>query len=309
MKLLNTLRSFAGLSDADNHSETDTVIETIVVQAVPTIRAVNGYRQKLRDAVDTSLAHARQLVDSLGEPVRIEPQLVSRDPLVGAFFTSTEEASRILGKVPAMAECFFLMVMVRRERKILGSARKGGMTQRGIVQMSETFTDHEILAASPSLEYTRRKLSHLIVQDLARKAAEDIVKAHKERAELDYLRDVLKARLHTLELDSADLLPLSDRKAKADHAMDSIRQELHGVEQDILGISPSLDSFDDYLEHVRQILTTPRDSLTLKHVYMRLNEFGIKVDKYPDEPGSTVSFIEMEGRMGRRAVLLACMRS
>ena len=304
MGFLDSLRSLAGLRNAGDDRETEALIETLVVPAMPKIRAVSGYKRKLRDAVSISLAYARQLVDSLGEPVTIEPRLASRDPLVGAFFSSSEEANRVLAGAPAITDCFFLLVMVRRERKIVGSVREGEMIQRGVVQLSETFTDHEILAASSSLEETRRDLRRLIILDLSRKAAEDITEAHEARAELRTQKDNLKAELRTLELDSA----ISDRRAEAERAMASIRRELSRVEQDLTGVSPRLDSLDDYLEHVRHILANPQNSLSIEHISMRLNDFGIKVDTFPDEQGSNVSFIEVKGRLGRRAVLLACMR-
>ena len=76
-------------------SELQTAIEHVVDTINPKLRAVSGYRKKLRPAVERSLAYCAKLVDDMPDAVAVNGKAWSADPTVRAFFSNVGDLQRV----------------------------------------------------------------------------------------------------------------------------------------------------------------------------------------------------------------------
>src|SRR5512147_2194565 len=97
--MLRLLQSIFG-NDKQGHYPESLVkeaIERAVDGTDPWLRAVSGYKKKLRPAVVRAIDHVVALVNKLPPPLAVELKSYDSDPRLKAFFMSTAEMRQIFG--------------------------------------------------------------------------------------------------------------------------------------------------------------------------------------------------------------------
>ena len=109
-----------------------------------------------------ALEYANSIVEKVPGPIQVNGAAFGLDPRVHAFFASVDQLQRILSlsrdarkffaapENEDRANCFGLLVMDKRERNVLGAEVQGDMIQREVPQVMVSFTEHRILASSPT---------------------------------------------------------------------------------------------------------------------------------------------------------------
>jgi len=145
-------------------------IERAVDRVDPMLRLVPGYRKQLAPAVQRALSHGDALVAALPGPVDVHAHAFGSDPLIHAFFSTSDNITETLGRsqevrhflaVPGhqLAPSFYgLLGARRREKNVMGMAIYGEMVQADAPQRLLYFADHTLRAVGADLDQTRQQL-------------------------------------------------------------------------------------------------------------------------------------------------------
>ncbi|HOP39715.1 MAG TPA: hypothetical protein PLI53_01600, partial [Geobacteraceae bacterium] len=141
-------------------------IERTVEGTDPWLRAVTGYKRKLRPAVIRSLDHIDALVGSLAPPIEAHFNPNGSSPSLAAFFASTAEMldtfrndqtlhAYLRNQARSSGQVVALLMMEKNERTIFGAELSGDVVVRDVPQLTVNFLSHRIQEPSENEDETR----------------------------------------------------------------------------------------------------------------------------------------------------------
>ncbi len=179
--MLRLLQSIFGFGETEGG-----IPESIVKQAIeravdgtdPWLRAVSGYKKKLRPAVIRAIDHVISLVDRLPPPIVAGPASFGDDSRLKAFFLSSAEMAQVFttdrsladfrrGPEKDAARIIALLLMEKRENISLGVELTGEIVMRDVPQVTVSFESHRLLEptgdeAATRLRLKRRAFDYLV---------------------------------------------------------------------------------------------------------------------------------------------------
>jgi hypothetical protein len=174
------------------------------------LRALTGYKKRLRPAVIHAIDHVVELVDSLPSPLELDRRNYGSDAELSAYFASVDHMNEILSrdawmrqwqKTPASAvaeRVFALLVMELRERNVLGVALEGNELRHDVAQVTVSFNKHRLVDPTAVEDDTRRLLKRRAFDHLLTLALAGMAGAHGEAGDLKRERDLLRSKLAAL---------------------------------------------------------------------------------------------------------------
>ena len=151
------------------------------------LRAVTGYRKKLRPAVERAVEYVIELADGLPPPVEFSRRQYGIDPRLRAFFASPERLQEVVGSSPAIRDytsrgrrpatdmIYAGLGTEREERKVLGMNFAGETLRRDVEQVVVNFCNHRFVAVTDDETATRRELKKRAFDNLIATALRRIV--------------------------------------------------------------------------------------------------------------------------------------
>lgn len=144
--------------EAKNYqSERDALIqatEYIVDQTSPQLRAISGYRRRLKGPVTDAFSYIDKLVERIPASFLCARSTFSLDPRVKAFFVNphhlqevfsqNQDVRTIFDEDPLADECCALMCMRMEEHRKFGVALIGDRIRREVLQTAVSFTHHQV---------------------------------------------------------------------------------------------------------------------------------------------------------------------
>lgn len=184
-------------------------IERAVDGSDPRLRAVSGYRKKLRTAVIRAIDHVVALVDGLPPALALVPQSYGTDPEITAYFASAEHLREVLSidrelnqwraSQGDVEHVVALLLMLQQERQVFGTALEGEILRRDVAQTTVSFAGHRLVDPTGALDDTRRLLKRRAFDHLLTLALGRIATADAERGELERDRRLLQRKLAALQ--------------------------------------------------------------------------------------------------------------
>ncbi len=296
------------LAERRHHQErlaaTRDAIEQVVDASEPRIRLVGDYADRLLDAVDAALNHCHQLIQQLPPALTLSARAWASDSRVNAFFATTADlrvtlgqsrAARAFFQQPAQpAECFALLLMVKRETETFGSMLEGDLLVREVRQTQVSFSEHQLHFPAASEAELRQDLRQRMLIFLATRARARIGELRARRDALEEQRRQLRAQLQVLRGQSQGPQPLLSSADADEHRLAALEHRLVQTEQDLAEARKPLSTLGDYLEQVRQVVGQPEPYLHLHPLSLRLNRLGVKLDADSPEPGETLALFELD---------------
>ncbi|GAW66152.1 hypothetical protein GPEL0_01f1396 [Geoanaerobacter pelophilus] len=257
-------------------------IERAVDGTDPWIRAVSGYKKKLRPAVLHAIDHVISLVDQAGPPVNLDRKSYDSDPLLRSFFISAADLERFLERDPCLAElrknngegghAFALLLMEKRERATLGAEVSGEVVLRDVPQVSVSFESHRLLDVSLSEEQTRYQLKRRAYDHLLEIALGMITETKMRRGKLEKHRTLLESKLALLHRGGWGFDESGDEKIDAAEVEDKLAQ----IEAQLLEIGKEDKVLDLYLALVADVLGNAELHLWAGSEALVVDRMGIK---------------------------------
>ena len=293
--LLSSL--FAPVERSDERIDA-TLLERTIERAVdasdPRLRALPGYRKRLRTPVEAALRHTIALVERLPEPVEISRQAYRVDPRLRAFFVSPEHMQTTIGRCAAVSEylraatppegsaIYGLLSMSCNEKNILGMDLRGDTLQRDVAQVAVNFSDHRYLGPSGDETETRRELMRRGFDFLIERALESIIATRSKQAELDQQRQLLQRKLRAMEAGKWGLDPVFAANEAGATDLVALEGEIQALETQLLALGTKPHALEHSLEHIAATLSDPAHWLDMRSISLELNPMSVKAG-----PGTT----------------------
>ena len=311
--MLRFLHSIFGDSTAPSsypESLVNAAIERAVDGTDPWLRAVSGYKRRMRPAVVHAIEYLVALIDGIAPPIKLEPDSYRDNSLLRTFFiSSTEvreliEGDRILADIlsaqaDALPSVTALLVLEKHQKIFMGAELSGDIVLRDVPQIVVTFEDCHLVDPSASEHQTRRQLKRRAYDHLLGLALKCTTMVKGERNELECRRSLLQSKLNLLQRGGwgFDTSPSSE---KLD--ISGLEEMLGGIEQQLLELGGDDNMLEVYLEVVIDVLSRPEEHIWYKKETLVLDRMGIKRSEVTSEaPAVTLETIGND--LGRSLVV------
>ncbi len=285
--MLRLLQSLFG-GDTKQGSYPESLVKEAIERAVdgtdPWIRAVSGYKKKLRPAVIRAIDHVVALVDGLPPPMAVEPGGYGSDPRLKAFFISADEMRKVVGSDRNLADYLrgahnasprvvALLVMEKQEKAILGVELSGDIVMRDVPQVTVSFDTHRFFDPSGSEEETRRQLMRRAYDHLLSLALRRITTVKTERENLERYRTLLQSKLNLLERGGWGFDPTGSTESPN---VAGVEELLGQIEAQLLELGGDDRTLQVYLDIVIDVLGRPGEHLWVGKETLIVDRMGIK---------------------------------
>ncbi|TSK08198.1 MAG: hypothetical protein FPO08_02465 [Geobacter sp.] len=293
-------------------------IERAVDGTDPWIRAVSGYRKKLRPAVLHAIEHVVSLVDGTASPLSLDVASYDRDPYLRTYFISTSELRKFLEQEPSLAElrethgmrhgATGLLLMQKRERVGLGAEISGDVILKDVPQVSVSFEAHRLMDVSGKEEETRYQLKRRAYDHLLRIALGRIAEIKTRRGALEKHRALLNSKLSLLQREGWGFDPTTGEKpnvAEVEKNLAEIEARLLEIGKDDKMLEVYLGVVADVLGHAEEHLWVDRETLVVDRMGIKRKEVSadareVQLDVLGDAEGRrlVVALVTIAGTAG-----------
>jgi len=303
-RLFDSREAGAVVLDERQRRLLDRAVAFVVDNTDPRIRLVPRYKKKLTPALIRTGQYLGGIIRALPEPLELSRDAWATDPRINAFFATADDVPQVLGRSAELRgffddprhigarEAHALLVMEKREQKVLGIALEDGVLKRDVAQVNVSFTAHRIVVptATPGevlVEFGLRGVRRLLDIVLAR------IAAIQERAtELEERKAFLATRLRLLKSTGFGIEPVADRTRE----IAEIESQLAHAAGELMEKKVNSRSMEHYLEQINDVLWAPEQHLTVSEVRLRVNRLGIKIAE--NSPEDAHSLVLTELRLG-----------
>ncbi|MDH3870936.1 MAG: hypothetical protein OEU44_01820 [Gammaproteobacteria bacterium] len=295
-RLVDRLRGrYARLDEQD----IERAIDIIVEQTDPRLRFVRAYRRKLRKPVVRSLVYADDLIGRIPGPFEVSRKAYGSDPQVNALFGSVDDIDTLFAH-SRMLQDFFRdkpgcdlvyvpLIMLRREKRILGIALSGGIVRRDVARTSVNYSEHRLGIVHATCEAELRgELKWRGIHFLAVTALENITRLKAGTAQLEEQRALLKMKLRNMQTQHRGLDALVAPPPSDTQEQQALEQHLEDTYRKLQEARTGVVTLDDYLDQVCRVLNHPSRFLRVKRNSVTVDRMGIKSDAMSHQQGSEV---------------------
>jgi len=317
--MLKLLQSIFGLSDTPQPTgHDDELIERATQRVIdgtdPRLRAVSGYRKKLRPAVECAVDYVIGLVDALPRPIELSRQQFAREETVGALFVSPDHLKETLLQSRALQDylerrsgidpenIYALLGVALREKRVLGTVLKGEIIRRDVAQVAISFSNHRYMGPTDNEQESRWELEKRAFDFLIQRALEKIASLRLERTEMLGQHELLRDKLRALKSASWGMDSLLNRTQQTAPDPQSTEQQIARVEAELSSIDTDPVTLDRYLDVISECLMAAPRHLRMAHVTLRLNRMGIKAENADDSGTIILELREIASSDGRKVI-------
>lgn len=277
----------------------------------PWLRAVTGYKRKLRPAVLRSLDHVAALVHSLAPPIQAHFNVNGSPPSLGCFFVSTNEMLNTFRNDRTLniylqelsessGEVVALLMMEKHEKTIFGAELTGDVVVRDVPQLTVTFLSHRIQEPSKNEETARRRLERRAFDHLVGIAHRRVTDLKSKRKDLERRRTLLESKLGLMQRGIAEF---ADRESADRPPSRGIEDQLGQLGEELRELGGEDRMLDTYLNAVVDVLGHPEEHIWETKQCLILDQRGIKRTHLAGEDDCEITLHEFFTSEGRRWVL------
>jgi hypothetical protein len=284
LRLLHSIFGYGETKDGYPEDIVRKAIERAVDGTDPWLRAVSGYRKKLKPAVLRAMDHVVTLVDALPPPVIMSRESYRDDPRVKALFISTAEMREVFGKDRSLAEFLLgpkansplvtaLLFMEKMENRILGVEMSGDTVMRDVPQVTVCFESHRLLDPAADEAETRLRLKRRAFDYLIRVALQRISAAKSERKDLERRNALVRAKLDVLRRAGWGF---TEDESSPDDTIGGLEENLRHIEAHLSALGSDDRMLASYLDIVIGVLNRPEEHLRGGKETLIVDRMGIK---------------------------------
>jgi hypothetical protein len=295
----------------------DDLIERAVERAVDgtdrRLRAVTGYKKRLRPAVIHAIDHVVGLVDGLPPPLELDRRNYGIGAELNAYFASVDHMNEILARDAEMRQwqksprcsvaerVFALLIMELRERNVLGVALDGNELRHDVAQVTVSFNKHRMVDPSDGEDETRRLLKRRAFDHLLTLALGGIAEAHGERGDLQRERDLLRSKLAALAAGHWGFSDDAD-KAAGEAPPDPLvlEQRIKGIDAQLSSLSTGL--LQSHLDVLVDVLAKAEQNLRGEPLTLCVDRQGVKQSQ-PSALAPPIALATLHNSSGQSVVM------
>jgi hypothetical protein len=268
------------------------VIEHVLDETDPRLRALPGYARRLKEPVAVVLRYIEDLVEAVPGDLLCSRSVFASDPRINAFFVSPQHLQEVFSQSaevrdlfaahPDAGECWALLCMHRVERRQLGMALVGDAVHGDVMQTTVSFTDHQIVSPGCTEAEARRSLKCCIFNGLLSYVRATASAAKSRSVELETRRKALHTRLRQ-----------PAEQQGSDASREALQAEIERLEGELGAEDLRLVSLEERLAFVAQVLGNPAQYLSSSTCSVRLSRLGIKLEGDSADVGYEIPLSEI----------------
>lgn len=304
-------------SEADPEQKLiDAAIERTVDGTDRRVRALGGYRNRLREPVECAVHHVIGLVNDLPAASEISRGAFGSDPQVRVLFSSVEQLRDVIGgsrfvrdfldqsREPGSERIYGLLVAEREERTVLGTDLDGDTIRRDVMQVAVNFFNHRYLAPAASEAECRWELKKRAFDYLVERALERLTSMRIKHVERDQQRRLLRRKLEAMREGQWGLRAMIDEPVAATSDSAALETEIESIDRELTRFVGSALTLERSLEEISATLSSPADWLASQRIALRLDYRGIRVPETSDTSCIDCEFVELYAESGIRRTVL-----
>ena len=242
-------------------------VENMVTGTDKRIRALSGYKNRLREAIGTTLSYIDKAIECLPESVLVDKNSFLKNSSINAFFVNVDDIKYVFSSSHELqsffsknenisyGEAYAILFVNRDEKHVLGKAINNNLLVGDVKQTVVNFSKHEVVAPC-------------VTEELARKALEEFV--------FNQIVEYVSLHMAGIRRQQNDLLTKEHPEACVN----------------------GLCNPEVYLDELIAHLVFPNPLLSCKKKELRLNKMGILVDNNSIE--AVNEFTAHEFRIGEQ---------
>lgn len=313
LKLFQSIFDLVGGGNKARGRYPEALIEMAIDRAVdgtdPRIRALPGYRKRLRAPVIHAADHVIALVDSLPEPVAATRKAFAGDSRLAALFASAEHLREVFAGDAALGEfrdrhpgcerVTSLLVAERHEKNVLGMELDGELLKREVAQVAINFRSHRLVDPDTDEAEMRRQLKRRAFDHLLSLALARITEIQGERAGLNRQRDLLRRKLSALQHGGFDFDAAGGERPDPE----KLQAELDDIEAQMSALGVDDRALSAHLDIVAGLLAEAERQFWGEELVLHLDRMNIRRDPQ-DGTAREIRLQELHNARGRRLVML-----
>ena len=287
--MLQIFQSIFGSGRSDSSSHPDELITRATERAVdgtdPRLRALSGYRKKLRSAVVHAVDHVVALVDGLPAVLELNPRSYGTEAEITAYFASVEHLREVLERDSTLdqwrrsaqggiaEQVIMLLLMTLEERKVLGIALEGDAVRHDVAQTTVSVSKHQLLDPTGAEDETRRLLKRRAFDHLLTLALRRMAATGTERGELERERVLLRRKQAAL---AAGNWSFDAPEGESPCDPRALQQQLEDIESQLgaLGSGPGL--LEAHLDILVDVLKQAEQNFWSAHRSLIVDRMAVK---------------------------------
>jgi len=246
----------------------ETPIERAVDRTDPSIRAVSGYKKKLKPAVIRAIEHVSAMVEQLPPSLVLTQANYENDDNLHTFFISFNDMRKIIDNDRNLAEfikthdqtldCGYgLLLMDKLEKVIFGAELSGDIVIHDVPEVTVSFENHRFIDLCDNEKDTEHKLKIRSYDHLLSLALQRITDIKAEHEQLERYRDILRAKLDFVKRYGWELDNSSEDLKNVAENEESLRQ----IQSQLLELGGDDRMFDVHLDILVDVLANPEKAL------------------------------------------------
>ncbi len=315
--MLNLFQSIFGLGPPETGGYPEEIVQMAIERAVDgtdtRLRTLPGYQKRLRPAVVGAIDHVVPLVDGLPN-VELSAENYREDPRLRVFFASIEHLRQVLREDGVLRdflqgpaghgvdEVHALLMMERRERKVLGMELRGDRVRREVAQVAVSFSAHHLFDPTADPEETLRLLRRRAFDHLLEIALGRIGSRREKRAGLKREHELLQRKFTTLESGNWGFSAAAG-EVEQNQDSDVLENQIEDIERQLQELGTDADVLDARLKIVIDVLERAQEQVWFTSVTENLDSMGIR--REPDAANALqLDLQELRSVLGRDAIPL-----
>lgn len=279
-------------SSTDDYPETliKAAIEHAVDNTDPWIRAVSGYKRKLRPAVLQSMKHVGALVDEMPPVIVVISGSYINNSRLRPFFISSSDMWKVLhncmnstdfrrAQGATMPWVYALLTMQKNERSVSGAEVVGDIVLRDVLRDAVSFESHQLIDPSESEDETRGKLKKRAFDHLLSLALSRITTVKLERKRLERYRALLQSKLNMLQRSRRGFQAVA---AEGQTDFDEVERLIGNFDEELMQLGGDDRMLETYLDIVTDVLGRADEHLWVKKERLIIDRMGIRHNEPAD---------------------------
>lgn len=275
-----------------------------VVEAVdPKMRVMAKYAQKLTGPVSHTWEYLDHVANNIPAGLVLDKSDFRIDPRLRLLFESELSMQQLFNSAMPLIStndnttqqkrdrAYMLLCMEKREHGFLGADLAGDIIRREVKQISVTFSNHKILSAGYDEESAKRGFKSCAFEGILQKIRSIIQLPYQEYKNLIERKIQLHHQLNV----SHDSSPVAlDGFINHNDYSTSSHPELVEIEKQLAATRMKIESPEQHLTTVVDVLNHPEQYLKVDKQTMILSNMGIKLDQIAADGGVVIEFAEVE---------------
>ena len=313
--MLKLFQSIFGRESKTGSAWPETLVEAVIERAVdgtdPRLRALGGYRKRLREPALATIDHVMRLVDELPAPLAATAENYRNDACLRSMFASPERMFEVIGRDqnleaalragPSAGKPFTALLMTRMsEKHTLGIDLEDEVLKRDVQQTIVSFDGHRLIDPCADAAETRRLLKRRAYDHILAQVLEAMARRRTTRTGLAGQRELLQRKSAALEGAGWSFEAGGD-KAPPDAA--ALESELARIEEELGKLGPDSVTLDAHLDMLAEALAAPAKRLWVEERSMILDHRNV-LRMQADSVARELQLRELHDGRGTRMVAL-----